>query len=297
MLTWSGLQLAYQNNTNDVSAANLTFGKVAMNRGYHKLVRAGNFDFPELRTALTSVDGTYVYTLPPQFSKIKEVVWERTGQFYPLQEIGTLNQWDILYNADTKGDPQFYMPRKAVTGYNTWELWLYPIPSESSITIRVTYLRLVPDLSADDYTTGTITATNGSTAITGAGTTFTAAMVGRSIQLPDGLWYDIASFTSTTSIALTYAYQGTTTAGATYTIGQIPLIPHPHHDAIYAYAVAEYYQKRRELNDAGYWRGVYELAKKELETDRLNRTTSQVIRGGRFKFRSINDYPLGRIDD
>jgi hypothetical protein len=146
---------------------------------------------------------------------MKEVVWERTGQFTPLLEVESLQEWAALNMSTSSGDPLFYMVRKAAIGYNTWELWLHPTPAEDSITIRVTYLRLVPDLANDDYSTGTITATNASTTITGSGTTFTAAMVGRSIKLPDGLWYDVASYSSATSIAVTYAFQGTTAAGAT----------------------------------------------------------------------------------
>jgi len=294
MITWSGLQTFYTDNTNDNNAANLTFGKSAMNRGYHKLVRAGNFDFPEYRSALTSVSSTYVYTLPPQFSKMKEVVWEASGDKRSLKEVETLQEWDDLNVSTNSGDPLFYMVRKAAIGFNTWELWLYPNPSTSSVTIRVTYLRLVPDLSADDYTTSTITATLADATVTGAATVFTAAMVGRSIKMPDGLWYDIASYTGATEIELTYPYQGTTVAEATYTLGEIPLIPEPHHDAIWQYAVGEYYEKRRE-EDAKYWFGKFEQAKKELE-ERKNRTVNQIIYGDKFiNPRSINRFPHGPL--
>jgi hypothetical protein len=294
VLTWSGLQTFYTDNTNDTGSANLTFGKAAMNRGYHKLVRAGNFDFPEYRTALTSDDGTYVYTLPPQFSKMKEVVWERTSQNTPLVEVGSLSEWDVLKYGTSTGDPSHYMVRKAAVGFNTWELWLYPTPADDDITIRVTYLRLVPNLSADDYTASTITVVNADATVTGAATTFTAAMVGRSILLPDGLWYDIASRTSNTVIELTYPYQGTGAAAQTYTLGEIPLLPEPHHDAIYAYAVAEYYMKSREKEDAAIWMGIFDNAKRELN-ERKNRTTNQIMYGNTPKPRSLNDYPYGPL--
>lgn len=291
MLTWSDLQTKFTDNTNDAGAANLTFGKSSMNRGYHKLVRAGAFDFPEYRTAITSIADTYVYTLPPQFSKAKEVVWERSDQFIPLQEVATLQEWDLLFSSTGSGDPNRYMIRKAAIGFNTWELWLYPTPADSAITIRVLYERLVPDLANDDYSTGTITATNADATVTGAGTTFTAAMVGRAIKMPDGLWYDIASFTDATHVELTYPFQGTTEAGASYTLGEIPIIPEPHHDAVFAFGVAEYYQKRRESEDAMYWMGVFMNAEQELKKDRLNRTANQVIYGTRVRPRSINRYP------
>ncbi len=69
------------------------------------------------------------------------------------------------------------------------------------------------------YTTGTVTATNGSATITGSGTTFTSAMVGRKIKVgSDNAYYRIKTFTSATSIDLEANYQGTTASAQTYTI-------------------------------------------------------------------------------
>jgi len=68
------------------------------------------------------------------------------------------------------------------------------------------------------YRTGTATFTNGQTAVTGSGTTWTAAMVGRMIHRDaDGTDYKIASRSSNTAIALATAYAGSTGSGA-YTI-------------------------------------------------------------------------------
>lgn len=69
------------------------------------------------------------------------------------------------------------------------------------------------------YTTGTASITAGSTAVTGSGTTWTAAMVGRKVRFgSDTAWYRIATFVSTTSITLENVYQGTTATAATYDI-------------------------------------------------------------------------------
>src|SRR3990172_4616784 len=69
------------------------------------------------------------------------------------------------------------------------------------------------------YETGTVTATNGSKTITGSGTTFTAAMVGRKIRVEDeNAYYRIAAFVSTTEVTLEAAYQGTRQSGADYSI-------------------------------------------------------------------------------
>ena len=69
------------------------------------------------------------------------------------------------------------------------------------------------------YTTGTVTATNDSTTITGASTIFTAAMIGRKIRVgSDTAWYRISAFVSTTEVTLESVYQGTTGSLQTYSI-------------------------------------------------------------------------------
>lgn len=69
------------------------------------------------------------------------------------------------------------------------------------------------------YETGTVTATNDSKTITGSGTTFTSAMVGRKFRVSgDNAYYRIAAYVSATEITLEVVYQGTTASGSTYSI-------------------------------------------------------------------------------
>jgi hypothetical protein len=76
------------------------------------------------------------------------------------------------------------------------------------------------------YTTGTVTVTNGSTTVTGAGTSWTTAMVGRKFHVESGqtgvsgggVEYTIASVASATSLTLTAAWTGSTSAGVSYGI-------------------------------------------------------------------------------
>lgn len=69
------------------------------------------------------------------------------------------------------------------------------------------------------YTTGTVAMTNNSKTVTGTGTTWTSAMVGRKIRFgSDNAYYRISAVGSTTSITLEVVYQGTTDTDATYSI-------------------------------------------------------------------------------
>lgn len=77
------------------------------------------------------------------------------------------------------------------------------------------------------YTTGTVTVTTGTGAVTGSGTTFTAAMVGRPFKAAGHTkWYRVLSYASATSIVIendeddqaTSYDGGTISAGAAYEI-------------------------------------------------------------------------------
>lgn len=69
------------------------------------------------------------------------------------------------------------------------------------------------------YRTGTISVTNGSTAVTGSGTAWIAnAGVGEAIYGPDGRLYEIAAIVSNTSITLASNYLGSTQSAQAYVI-------------------------------------------------------------------------------
>jgi hypothetical protein len=69
------------------------------------------------------------------------------------------------------------------------------------------------------YRTGTVSVTNGSTAVTGSGTNFVAgAQVGEGFAAPDGRLYEIVTIVSATSLTIGKAYLGSTQTGQTYEI-------------------------------------------------------------------------------
>ncbi len=72
-----------------------------------------------------------------------------------------------------------------------------------------------------NYTTGTLTVTNASNSVVGAGTswnTSTNAAVGEYIKLPDGKWYMIEAITNDTTLTIEVEYQGSSLSAQTYTI-------------------------------------------------------------------------------
>ena len=72
-------------------------------------------------------------------------------------------------------------------------------------------------VGSNNYSTGTLSATHGSTTITGLGTTWTSAMVGRYILIK-GIWYPIAAFGSVTSLTIALPFSDLDVAGESYVI-------------------------------------------------------------------------------
>jgi len=70
------------------------------------------------------------------------------------------------------------------------------------------------------YETGTLTATNASTTITGSGTTWTTGMTGRRIRIGSDPAFYTFTYVSATSGTLDRTYEGDTATGASYKIFQ-----------------------------------------------------------------------------
>lgn len=69
------------------------------------------------------------------------------------------------------------------------------------------------------YRAGTVTVTNGSTAVTGSGTAWIGSVqVGDAIRLPDGRAYEIAGIASDTALTLAQGYLGSSASGQAYAV-------------------------------------------------------------------------------
>jgi len=145
------------------------------------------------------------------------------------------------------------------------DLQIFPTPDTTNYFLVIKYVRTIKDLVNEDYATGTVTVVTGSRTVTGAGTTFTSAMVGRHINL-SGYWYKITGYTSGTVITLEVPFQEGSLSGASFTVGDIPLLPEQFSDLLTYRAIAFAYRRREDLNmateyDRLYREGISELKK------------------------------------
>lgn len=126
-----------------------------------------------------------------------------------------------------------------------------------------------------------------SSVITGSGTAWTTNMADRWINIPetasdstsgDNRWYQIKSVESTTSLTLYNEYQGQSAAGASYTIGEVPILPEDYQDlALYRSLWIYYTSIVPNPNQAKGYLELFEAGKEILDYEFGNKTTNPVL--------------------
>ncbi len=231
----------YHTTTSTITFSNGDTRLVQFNRGSTAVTWAVGLS--DTATDALSVGGLQFYPLPPNYSKLKTVTITQGNLMWTPQEILTREEWDNLnvfpYYSDIPNNFFIY----------GGQIGIWPIPTTTGNTITHNYKFRIPDLSIEDYTTGTVSVSNGGTTITGSGTTFTVTpniqnesrWIRISQTAGDNLWYQVQSVNSATSITLYEPYQGITVSGGTYTLGQMPILLEDFHDMLLWKALVIYF--------------------------------------------------------
>lgn len=254
-----------------------------MNTGYKEVLAELGRPVTEKTKTTTTVSGQRGYQMPPDFNWLKSIKVAVGSTTYRPDEEESQEQWDYRTQQNSSGDvPESYFVRPRF-GFGGTEVQLDPIPSSNGNTITLVYEAIDRDLSASKYTTGTISVTNGSATVTGSGTTFTAAMIGRYFQITsatgDGSWYKVANFSSTTSITLENHYQGTTVSGVNYQIAEAFGLPEDLHMLPIYYAVWHYHLFRRDKTRADEYGTYYASGLLSAKRRYGTKSRSNIIKG------------------
>lgn len=236
MLSYTGRRNLFADLCNNASSTVLTLADTLMNATEKRIISAKDWDFLWKQYTKTTVASQQAYQMPA-YTRTPQSVYVTVGSYrYAPQRVSTRAEWDALNVTTLTSDiPTHYFVYDG-------QIELFPRPTSAGNTITFNGRRVAKDLSVADYTTGTIVtvATAGvTTTVTGSGTTWGAGMIGRYIRIAqltaanagDNIWYEIATVPSTTTLTLTRTYAGTviTAGSATYIIGEMSLIPEPHH--------------------------------------------------------------------
>lgn len=271
MLTYTSARNLYGSLTNNTTTSNLTLGDTIMNQYIREVCSMSfNWDFLEQTFTIPTVASQQNYNLPYNYDRINSLTVTIGTYKYPVKEVPNRAYWD-----------QLQLTTNFTSSYAQWyyidagQAYLWPTPSVSTNTIAFNIKIMPKDLTNADYTTGTVSVTNGSPTVTGSGTTFTAAMVGRYLQLTaDGYWYKILSYTSATVITLEKNYGGSTATGASYTIGEVSVLPETYQLAPVFQAVGEYWSQNNQDDRANQYYAKAERLIKQLKSDHGNKSTS-----------------------
>lgn len=193
----------------------------------------------------------------------------------PMVEIKSEQRWRELNYSDSTGTPTNFFIK------GTGEYGLYPIPSEAIASgIEVYFESREKDMTADNYTSGTITVVNGSQTITHSATGFTASMVGRYLAVTDGtdgFYYKIGTFISTSALGLENVYEGPDGAAKTFIIGESPQIPEEYHESLEDYAKFRWYLRQKDREIAMDFKKLFEADVERAKTEYGPKTTGRVI--------------------
>lgn len=267
-MTYTQLLDQYKVLTKNTTTANTTFGNTLINDSIRTIcnLQGGKLRFLESTKDMATVAGQEAYKIPNGFRKLIDL-WvysdstgSSTATIYTPEMVFDPTKWKriLQYRLGSSDTPYFaYVENQSYK--------LQPIPATTGNLIRLRGRLEVANLTKADYTTGTITTiANGGTAVTGSGTSWNASMIGEYIQIAqttsanggDGMWYQISAVGSTTTLTLSKPYEGTaiTAGSATYTIGEVPVVPSAYQPAILWRAVAIYWQQQQDLTRAKqYW--------------------------------------------
>lgn len=216
------------------------------------------------------------YQLPEYAGRVFNVRYNKPGSEQRLILISSHDAWlDMNSNNSQKGVPTHYH----MVSDDEIELW--PIPHEAiddglEVALSFKHARL----TADDVSTGTATATNGSQTVTLSSSIVTPKWVGRSFTVNDGNeeWYRISEYVSSTSFKLENYFEGDGGAGLSYIVGEIVDVPEEYINLPELYTIGKYvgvYRKNRVLSKDMSTEFMQEV--KNINQDYANSTKSRVI--------------------
>lgn len=216
------------------------------------------------------------YQLPRESLRPIGVSYKYGSSYFPLREVGSELTWEKLNAVPsvTLGIPRFFfMKGKDLIS-------IYPVPgSDLSEGLKVYFEPKQPRMVSEDFTSGTVTVTQGGASITHSAAGFTEDMIGRYFFLSevDGYEYQVVDYTDTSTLVLENVYQGVSGSGKSFVIGVVPDIPSEYHDAIIDYCIARLYMRRKDPKAARDFMNSFDRSLTDCKQTYASPTSDQVV--------------------
>ena len=282
---------SYTQITGDESTANIARGKRDINIG-NRLFNSHINNYFTRHSKTTDLEADVdTYQLPPDCVKVTGVKYlDSGGRTLPVTQIRSEYQWTMLKQSQQSSNRIIHF---FVQGAD--EIALYPTPSDDVTNGLIIYYKpRGKSMSQADYTTGTITLTDGSVTVTGVGTAFTTNMEGRVLRDTDdssGYDYRISAVSSGTVLLLEEPFTGISGSGKTFLIGEAPVYPEEFHYAPIDYALGKYFQLNDDSVRASYHMsgnfdrpGQFETAVLQCQSLYASSSNSMVITDDEFAY-------------
>lgn len=284
----------FGNLTNNSAAATLAIADVLLNVSEKRIISARDWDFLWRQYTKETVATEQSIKLPAYTYKPQSIYVTVGSYRYTPCEVTNRDDWDRLNSTSVTSD--------AVTHYFVYDgaIELYPIPATSSSVVTFNARRKAKDLTIPDTSgSGVITdiATTGVvTTITQSDTDWGTGMIGQHIKITstnaalggDGMWYEIATVPTASTLTLVKTYGGTEITGAVadYTMGELSLIPEPH-DTLPVYEALKIYYASVDPD----------VKKSELYAKMYIESYDQMVRDHGSKMNVVVDDGTGQYGD
>ena len=288
MKTFTTVLSNYKTISRDSSTGNATLGKQLLTDFIREILYAEDWTFNRGTSTDKTVASQQYYPLPYNCWRLRKTSVEVSSTTYNPRDIKDEREWAILNRVSMESD----VPTNYFIKPSSNEIGYFPIPSEDNNTITHTFQKRVPDYGATDYDTGTIVATNGSTAVVGTSTVWTSDMAGRWLNV-DNYWYEIASVTDNTHLTLVTEYGEDTASGSTYTIAEMIPLPEGFENIPLYKALSVYFQSRDTAGSrqqANQYITLYEEGLSRLYK-RDGKTTGDILTQSRVEAQDPNNWP------
>lgn len=289
-MTLTDLINEYLDVTKDPSTGNRARGIRRMNARHLSITAGQDYFWMEKELSLTSVAGQQVYNLPVGFVKLESTIrYNDGGSDSVTSEIAdpiTFDEINRQGSTVTSDYPIYHHIRNG-------QLYLFPVPSSAGKSIKTQYRRRAYKLSKEDVTTGTVSVTAGSKQVTGSSTTFSSSAIKAGMVIEfnsDGIFYEIASVSNNTSLSLVKDYEGSSTSGLSYRIGDAPILPEEFHELIWRGAVIDYYGKK-EATTMRLHQEVYLAMLQQLKVYSQSESGTNIFHKRKYIQRTINEFP------
>ena len=259
----------------DLSTASSTFFKQRINaRAEFILSKLPTYLSEITRTFSTVADQQY-YHYPPNIREIESIIITVGSLDYPLTPIHSNQRWNEINSLDIQAGalPQHYFKRQRDFG-------IWPIPG-AVYTGTIEHSIRAGGMTKTDYITGSVTVTENSATVEGAGTTWTGGNAAADMwfSLADtngeskGSWYRIASVTDADTLVLESVFEEASAATQNYIVGESPELPEEGHELCAYGALADYFASFRQNIDKAqnwnnlFWTGDFNVNKNSASKD------------------------------